>query len=283
MNIFSNKIKNILVEYGIKPKKKFGQNFIFDKNILNKIVNEIEPIKNSLIIEIGPGPGNLSNIILERNPKSILLIEKDISFKKILKDITKQYSQINTKILFEDFLKLDLKTFNTLDKTSIKFISNLPYYISTQILLKILPFEKNVSKAVFMFQKEVADRLLAKPGKKEYSKLSVICQYSCDIKKVFNIKSSIFFPKPDVDSCLLTFKPKHKINKKELSNIKKITKLAFEKRRKTLKNSLSKIQGISEYLISLDINPNLRAENLSISQYTKLAALLEKKTNLELL
>ena len=277
MNIFNNKIKHILSEYQVKPKKKYGQNFIFDKNILNKIVDEIEPINRSYIVEIGPGPGNLTKIILERNPKRILLIEKDLSFKQILADLTKQYSQIDTRIFFEDFLKLDLEKLSTVNKNSIKFISNLPYYVSTQILMKILPFEKNVSEAIFMFQKEVAERLLAKPGKKEYSKLSVICQYCCNIRKVFNVKSNVFFPKPDVDSCLIAFKPRDKITKNEFYNIKKITKLAFEKRRKTIRNSLSGIPRISEYLNMLKINPSLRAENLSIEQYISLAALLNKK------
>ena len=271
MKIFEKKIRDIVKKYEIKPKKRMGQNFIFDKNILNKIANNIEPVLNFLIIEIGPGPGGLTNILLERNPKNILLIEKDIAFKKILLDLTNQFSKTDTKMVFEDFLKLDLNKLEVFKKNKVKFISNLPYYVSTQILMKILPFEQNIFKAIFMFQKEVAERLLAKPDSKNYSRLSVIVQYSCNIKKIFILKSNVFFPKPAVDSCLLSFMPKKNVKKEVFTAIKKITKLAFEKRRKTIKNSLSSIEGINEVLKILKINPQSRAENISVEQYTNLA------------
>ena len=172
MKIFKNKIKDIVEKYEIKPKKRLGQNFIFDKNILYKISSNLEPFENYMIVEIGPGPGGLTSIILEKNPKRILLIEKDIAFKKILLDLKSEFPKTNTQIIFEDFLKLDLQKLEFFKKSKVKFISNLPYYISTQVLLKILPFEKNIFEAIFMFQKEVAERLLAKPNNKDYSKLS---------------------------------------------------------------------------------------------------------------
>ena len=277
MKIVKNKIKDIVEKYEIRPKKRLGQNFIFDRNILYKIANSLEPFKSFMIVEIGPGPGGLTGVLLEKNPKNILLVEKDIAFKKVLLDLKNQYPKINTQIIFEDFLKLDLEKLRFFKKNKIKFISNLPYYISTQILLKILPFEKNIFEAVFMFQKEVAERLLAKPDNKNYSKLSVIAQYSCDITKIFSLNSSIFYPKPDVDSCLLRFLPKRNIKKEVFFTIKKITKLAFEKRRKTIKNSLSSIKDINEVLKTLKINPQSRAENISVEQYVKLANLAIKE------
>ena len=276
MELFKNNIKSFLQRYEIRPKKKYGQNFIFEKNILNKIVDNIEPLKKFLIIEIGPGPGGLTNILLERAPKNLLLVEKDIAFRKILADLAKRYSKTNTKMIFEDILSTNLFELDLVKKNKIKFISNLPYYISTKILMKILPFNSNVVEAVFMFQKEVAERILSKPHRKNYSKLSVITQYSCDIKKIMNIKSNVFFPKPDVDSCVLSFKPKKAVNKKEFLAVKKITKLAFEKRRKTLKNSLSSIDDIIKLLKILKINSELRAENLSVLQYKSLASLIVK-------
>ncbi len=276
MELFKNNIKSFLQRYEIRPKKKYGQNFIFEKNILNKIVDNIEPLKKFLIIEIGPGPGGLTNILLERAPKNLLLVEKDIAFKKILADLAKRYSTTNTKMIFEDILSTNLFELDLVKKNKIKFISNLPYYIATKILMKILPFNSNVIEAVFMFQKEVAERILSKPHSKNYSKLSVITQYSCDIKKIMNIKSNVFFPKPDVDSCVLSFKPKKAVNKKEFLAVKKITKLAFEKRRKTLKNSLSSIDDIIKLLKILKINSELRAENLSVLQYKSLASLIVK-------
>ena len=276
MELFKNNIKSFLQRYEIRPKKKYGQNFIFEKNILNKIVDNIEPLKKFLIIEIGPGPGGLTNILLDRAPKNLLLVEKDIAFKKILADLAKRYSKTNTEMIFEDILSTNLFELDLVKKNKIKFISNLPYYISTKILMKILPFNSNVVEAVFMFQKEVAERILSKPHSKNYSKLSVITQYSCDIKKIMNIKSNVFFPKPDVDSCVLSFKPKKAVNKKEFLAVKKITKLAFEKRRKTLKNSLSSIDDIIKLLKILKINSELRAENLSVLQYKSLASLIVK-------
>ena len=276
MDILKINIKSFLQRYEIKPKKKYGQNFIFEKNLLNKIVDSIEPIKKFLIIEIGPGPGGLTNILLERSPKNLLLIEKDIAFKNLLTDLTKKYTTTNTKMIFEDILSINLLKLDFVKKNKVKFISNLPYYISTKILMKILPFENNFEEAVFMFQKEVAERILSDPHSKNYSKLSVIVQYCCEVKKITNIKSNVFFPKPEVDGCVLSFKPKKGVNKKQFLVVKKITKLAFEKRRKTLKNSLSSIDHIVKLLNTLKINSELRAENLTVLQYKKLASLIEK-------
>ena len=137
-------------------------------------------------------------------------------------------------------------------KSSLFLIYHITYL--HKFYLKILPFETNVLEAIFMFQKEVAERLIAKPHNKKYSKLSVITQYCCNIKKIFNLKSNIFYPKPDVDSCLLNFKPKKNISIDVFNELKKLTKFAFEKRRKTIKNSLSNIEGINELLKKLEID-----------------------------
>ena len=268
---YKKKIKDFLNEYNIRPKKKLGQNFIFDENILNKITKCIGPMDKLNIIEIGPGPGGLTRSLLEQNPKSIILIEKDLSFKNILSELTTNYPEVFTTLIFNDFLKVNLDNSEIFKKENIKFISNLPYYISTQVLLKILPLQSNVLEAIFMFQKEVAERLIAKPNNKQYSKLSVIAQYCCSIKKLFPLKSSIFYPKPEVDSCLLSFKKKNNIRNDVFDELQKLTKLAFEKRRKTIKNSLSKIEGINELLNELEIDSKCRAENLSVENFTSLA------------
>ena len=132
------KIKDLLKKYNIRPKKKLGQNFIFDENILNKIVKSIGPIHNLSIIEIGPGPGGLTESLLNYKPESITLIEKDKSFKKILLELTKNYSDVNSDLIFDDFLKININNLEILKKNKVKFVSNLPYYISTQVLLKII-------------------------------------------------------------------------------------------------------------------------------------------------
>ena len=265
------KIKEYLNEYNIKPKKSLGQNFIFDKNILNKIVKSIEPINNFSVVEIGPGPGGLTKSLLENKPKSIILVEKDVSFREMLIELTENYPKVSSTLIFDDFMKVNLEKIEVFKKNKIKFISNLPYYISTQVLLKILPFQSNIFEATFMFQKEVAERLIASPHNKKYSKLSVIAQYCCNIKKIFNLKSNIFYPKPDVDSCLLSFKPKENTSLDVFNELKILTKFAFQKRRKTIKNPLSNIQGIKDLLNKLEIDEQSRAENLSVEKYTNLA------------
>ena len=143
--------------------------------------------------------------------------------------------------------------------------------------MKLLPFESNVFKAVFMFQKEVSQRLLAKPNNKNYSRISVVTQYACNIKKVYTLKSNVFYPKPEVDSCLLSFTAKDNVDKVIFLAIKKITKLAFEQRRKTIKNSLSSIINSNELLNKYKINPLSRAENLTVDDYTNLAIYSIKK------
>ena len=171
-------LKNIQNKYNILPKKKLGQNFIFDKNILNKIIRNILPIKKYNVLEIGPGPGGLTLEILKNKPKKIILIEKDSSFKRIIENILSEFNNVKSELIIEDFLKIDLEKYINTDT---KIISNLPYYLSTQILLKILPLNSNIKEVMFTFQKEVADRIISKPNSKNYSRLSVITQSVCNI------------------------------------------------------------------------------------------------------
>ena len=201
-------IIEIIKEYKITPKKRFGQNFIFDNNVLNKIADTITPVRDNLIIEVGPGVGNLTRKLLERKPKNLILIERDSDFKNILDDLLLFFPKTNTKLIFNDFLKVEFDKVELYKNRKVKIISNLPYYISTQILIKVLPFNANLLEVIFMFQKEVADRLLAIPGSKNYSKLTVIVQYCCNINKICDIKSNVFYPKPEVNSSLLRFTKK---------------------------------------------------------------------------
>ena len=138
--IKEKKIKDLLKENDIRPKKKLGQNFIFDENILNKIADSIGPISGLSIIEIGPGPGGLTKSLLRCNPKSITLVEKDVSFKGILLEITKNYPSVTSNLIFDDVMKINLDELEVLKKNRVKYISNLPYYISTQVLLKMEEF-----------------------------------------------------------------------------------------------------------------------------------------------
>jgi len=268
------KLKSILNKYKIHPKKKLGQNFIFDFNILDKIINNILPIDKFLIIEIGPGPGGLTRSILKYRPREVILIEKDNIFKRGLEEIFTEFNDIKIKLILNDFLNLDI---NHLIKKNTKIISNLPYYISTQILLKILPINKRVKEIVFTFQKEVGDRIIAQPGSKEYSRLSVIVQSVCDVSIVQSLPASVFFPKPNVDSSVLKFTAKKNINIENFEALKEITKKSFNKRRKMIKNSLKDIENLSSHLGNLGIDENVRPEDISVKLYCELTNLIYKR------
>ena len=266
-------LKNIQNKYNIFPKKKLGQNFIFDKNILNKIISNILPINKYNILEIGPGPGGLTLAILKNKPKKIILIEKDGSFKDILVNMLSEFNNINSDLIIDDFLQIDLEKYINTDT---KIVSNLPYYLSTQILLKILPFNFNVKEVMFTFQKEVADRIISKPNSKNYSRLSVITQSVCDIKKKQNLPAEIFYPIPKISSSILIFSRKKKYTINNFDSLKYLTKMAFNKRRKSIKNSLKDIKNISIFLEELDIKDTLRPEQISVEQFCKLANLIYK-------
>ena len=264
-------LKNIKNKYKITPKKHLGQNFIFDQNILNKIISNILPIKNFNIIEIGPGPGGLTLAILKNNPKKITLIEKDSSFCSIINNILKAYSHIESNLIIDDFLKFKLERHIN---SSTKIVSNLPYSVSTQILLKVLPLNDSITEVMFTFQKEVADRITAQPNSKNYSRLSVIVQSVCDIKKRQNLPAKIFYPIPKVNSTVLTFVRKKEIILNNFKSLKELTKLAFNKRRKSIKNSLKNVSNISVFLEELNIKDKLRPEQISVDQFCKLANLI---------
>ena len=264
-------LKSIKNKYKIIPKKYLGQNFIFDQNILNKIISHILPIKNFNIIEIGPGTGGLTLAILKNKPKKIILIEKDASFSQIINNILSRYNDIESKLIIDDFLNFNLKKHIN---SNTKIVSNLPYYLSTQILLKILPLNDGIKEVMFTFQKEVADRITSQPNSKNYSRLSVIVQSVCDIKKRQNLSAKVFYPIPKVSSTVLTFVRKKKIIIKNIKSLEELTKQAFNKRRKSIKNSLKNVSNISDFLKELNIEDKVRPEEISVDQFCKLANLI---------
>lgn len=265
-------LKTISQKYNIFPKKKLGQNFIFDKNILNKILNNVSPIKGHNIIEIGPGPGGLTLEILKKKPNRITLVEKDSSFQEILNNIILEFKEVRSSIIIEDFLNLNL---NKIIKPKTKIISNLPYYVSTQILLKILPLDKNIEEVMFTFQTEVANRIISKPHNKNYSRLSVITQSVCDIKKKQDLSSKIFYPIPKVNSTVLVFRKKKKITIKNFQTLKNLTHKAFNKRRKSIKNSLKDFTNITELLNKSNISESLRPEEITVEKFCELSNLID--------
>ena len=251
----------------IKAKKSLGQNFLIDKNILEKIVSTTE-IFNKTILEIGPGTGNLTSYILKKNPKKIFVIEKDSELSSDL--VNKFYNQIT--IINEDVLKVDE---TKLFKEKVTVFGNLPYNISTEILSKwIINLKENFwfECLVLMFQKEVADRIIAEFNTSNYGRLSIICNWKLNIKKIFDIEPKAFSPTPKIQSSLLLFHPKQnfiKIN--DPDNLEKVTRVFFNQRRKMLKKPFNQLfNGDQKVLDRLKIDLNLRPQNLSADTYYKL-------------
>ena len=252
----------------IKAKKSLGQNFLIDQNILKKIVN-ITEIKNKTVLEVGPGTGNLTYHILSKKPKKIYVIEKDEDLAiKLFNNFKDKIEIIN-----EDILLINEKN---LDNDKFIVFGNLPYNISTEILSKwILNLDRKefwFSCLILMFQKEVADRIISEFNSAKYGRISILSNWKLDIKKICDIKSTSFSPKPRVDSSLIYFKPKQfffDINNPK--NIEKVTRIFFNHRRKMLKKPFNQLfDGNTEIARKLNIDLSLRPQNLDFETYYKL-------------
>ena len=257
----------------IKAKKSLGQNFLVDQNILKKISNSTI-IKDKIVLEIGPGTGNLTSYILEKNPKRMVVIEKDSELSNQLKN--KFNNEIN--IINDDILKIDE---NILFSEKVTVFGNLPYNISTEIISKWIINLQNsfwFECLVLMFQKEVADRIIAEFNTSDYGRLSILCNWKLNIKKICDIKPNAFSPKPKVDSSLLIFYPKKKFIKiKNPKNLEKVTRIFFNQRRKMLKRPYNQLfNGNQSIVKKLKIDLTLRPQNLNLETYYKLASEYEK-------
>ena len=253
------------------PKKSLGQNFLTDKNIIKKIVNTGKITKDDKILEIGPGTGNLTEYIINSNPKCITVVEKDVELIKILNGKFKN----KIKIINDDVLKLNENFYN--DRYII--YGNLPYNISTKILSNWC-LSKNIKfkKLILMFQKEVAERIIAKVNTKNYSRISILANWKFDIKKIFDVSPECFFPKPKVMSSLLLFKPKiNYIKFKNSKNLEYITNVFFNQRRKMIKKPLNILfKNTKEVIKELDLDINLRPQNLKKDTFYKICLIYEK-------
>ena len=243
----------------IKPKKSLGQNFLVDRNILEQIVNTVE-IANKEVLEIGPGSGNLTTFILKKNPKKVYTIEKDNDLASLLKDkFTNEVTIIN-----DDVLKI---AEDKISSEKLTVFGNLPYNISTEILSKwIVNIDKNFwfESLVLMFQKEVADRIIARFNTSKYGRLSILSNWKLNIKKIIDIKPQSFSPRPKIDSTLLLFTPKENFFElKNAKNLEMITRVFFSQRRKMLKKPFNQIfKNAKEVSEKFNIDLNLRPQNL---------------------
>ncbi len=265
-------IKETLKKNNVRINKSLGQNFLFDLNLTDKIVKSSEPICPT-VIEIGPGPGGLTRSILKKKPAVLYTIDKDRQSEKMLTDIKKIYRD-NLIIITDDALHYPIWE---LGDSPRQVIANLPYNSGTKMLTSWLKHIQHFDLLTLMFQKEVADRIIAKPGSKNYGRLSILTNWLTKSKKLFDIPSEAFVPRPKITSSVIQLKPLSKpLYNVSFESIEKITQMAFSQRRKMIKTSLKKVNG-QIILKELNISPNLRPENLSIIDFCKIAKKLYKK------
>lgn len=271
-NVQIKDLKNLMEANNFNFKKKFGQNFIIDDNIINAIINKSEIDVETLVIEIGVGAGALTSKLSEV-AQNVLCYEIDESLKIILNTTLKDKN--NIEIIYQDFLQANV--LNDIKKYKYKklyVVANLPYYITTPIIMKIIEDNLNVDKIIVMVQKEVGDRFKAKPNTKEYNSLSIFLNYHYDIKKLIDVSRNVFMPKPNVDSIVVEFSKKtnnYKVKNEDI--FYKLIKDSFVQKRKTLRNNLKNydLEKIEEILKKYKFDLSVRAEQLSIDIFVDLA------------
>ena len=259
-----------------RAKKSLGQNFLIDQNIIKKIINSID-IFNKDVLEIGPGKGALTVEILKRKPKSLTLIEKDRLISNELKLKYKKNKIV--KIYNEDILEFNIE--KNLKNNTVMF-GNLPYNISSQILVKIIRFKQLPPKIfglVFMFQKEMAERIIGKFNTSSYGRLSILTNLMLDLKKKFVVSPNCFKPKPKVNSIVIHLKPKFKklIDLKNINNLEKVTNILFSNKRKMINKNIIKILNKDEINLIKDIKMHMRPTEVKPDIYYKITEIFEKK------
>ena len=272
MKYSKSEMKETLDNNSFKFKKKFGQNFIIDVNVINNIVDKSNVDKDTLVIEVGPGAGSLTYRLVQ-NADFVLCYEIDKEVESILRDNLKDYS--NYEIIFDDFLKRDvLNDIKNYNYKKLMVIANLPYYITTPIITKIIDDNINPDKMVFMVQKEVGDRFKAIPGTKDYNSLSIYLNYYFDIKKLMDVSRNVFIPVPNVDSIVVEFTKKEEllhVDNREL--FFKLVRDSFKYKRKTLRNNLKgyNLELIEKVMHNFGYNLSDRAEIIPINVFVEIA------------
>jgi len=266
------KMQKKLNENNFNFKKNFGQNFIVDENVINSITKKSEIDKDTLVIEIGPGAGSLTYKLCE-SAKNVLCYEIDTTLKDILNDTLKDYD--NYEIIYQDFLKVNvLEDIKKYDYKKLYVVANLPYYITTPIIMKLIEDMIPVDKIVVMVQKEVGNRFKAEPGSKDYSSLSVFLKYYFKVSKLIDVSKNVFIPKPNVDSIVVEFKRKENLlnvtNKELFFNL---IRDSFKQKRKTLRNNLKgyNLDKIEEVLKKYNMDLSIRAEQISLEIFVEIS------------
>lgn len=275
--LYSAKVmKDILDSYGFKFSKGLGQNFLIDGNIINKIAEVAELDENSGVIEIGPGFGTLTQCLCSK-AKKVVAVEVDKSLKDVHKEVL---TYDNLKIIYDDFMKIDVKKLieEEFRGLNVKIVANLPYYITTPIIMKILEERYSVSKIVVMVQKEVAQRLNSHPGSKEYGAITLAVQYRADTNIAMIVPNSVFMPRPKIDSAVIEFNilKTPRINVQDENLLFNVIKASFGQRRKTLLNGLSNNLNlpkdtVKEVLANAGIDPGIRGETLGLDEFGRIS------------
>ena len=272
MDYSPKKMQEMLDKSNFSLKKKFGQNFIVDENIINSIISKSQIDKDTLVIEIGPGAGSLTYKLAQYS-KNVLCYEIDKTLMEILDNNLKEFDNVEVK--YEDFLKADvLCDIKKYTYKKLYVIANLPYYITTPIIIKIIENSIPVDKICVMVQKEVGDRFKAQPGTKDYGSLSVYLNYYFNVKKLIDVSRNVFLPKPNVDSIVVEFSRKEFIAKAKNEEVFfKLVRDSFSQKRKTLKNNLKgyNLDLVKSILEEYDLDLNVRAENLPIEVFISIA------------
>ena len=275
-------LRDVIREHGLSAKKSLGQNFILDLNLTGKIARLAGPLEEALIIEVGPGPGGLTRALLSEGARHVIAIERDERVRPVLEEIASAYPESLT-IIEDDALKVDyprLIAAQTDDYQHVRIVSNLPYSIGTQLLVNWLSaphWPPWFDRLVLMFQREVADRIVATPGSKSYGRLAVLAQWRADVGIGFNLPARAFTPPPKVDSAVIVLSPHAApANAPDPDTIGDLTAAAFGQRRKMLRASLKQFASkhdldLSEWLASANIDETARAETLSVQDYVSLA------------
>ena len=268
----------ILQKYNFQFQKKFGQNFLIDPHVLEKIVDAAEITPEDVVLEIGPGIGTMTQYLCERAGK-VVAVEIDRNLIPILKDTLKAYE--NVEIRNEDILKTDIgKIAEEHGGRPLKVVANLPYYITTPILMSLLESRTPIQSITVMIQKEVADRMMSGPGSKEYGALSLGVQYYSKPELMANVPPNCFIPRPNVGSAVirLSIYPEPEVAVKDEKLLFRLIRASFNQRRKTLQNGLANSQELSfskeeiaEAIASLGVSPTVRGEALSLAQFAALA------------
>jgi 16S rRNA (adenine1518-N6/adenine1519-N6)-dimethyltransferase len=269
-------LRDVIARFDLAPKKSLGQNFLFDLNLTRRIARAAAPLAGFTIVEVGPGPGGLTRALLMEGATGVLAIERDDRAVAALQEVAAAYPG-RLRIIAGDALTAD---WAALVKGPAKIVANLPYNIATPLLTGWLtagPWPPWFSSLTLMFQKEVAERIAAKHGAKDYGRLSVLCQHLCETRKLFDVNRSAFTPQPNVTSSIVQLMPRAAPQPAcALAVLERVTAAGFGQRRKMLRSSLKSLVAEPEVLLArAGIDAELRAEQLPVEAFARLAALVE--------